>query len=104
MRATLATLLVFALCACSTKDRTGRVLSQHELAALDTCNEALLAKFHGTLGNIDSDEAFFSTKPDQIDIVWDANTVAGRGTALCSTSGTGNYIKGWIVDGLQVQP
>ena len=96
--------LVCLTCACSKKDMTGRELTDVEATAFDTCNHDLVSKFRNTLGTVNSTEAVFLTKPDQIDIAWDARTTAGKGMIVCSTSGSGNYVKGWLVDGIQVRP
>jgi hypothetical protein len=103
MRTSLLSVLLLTA-ACSQSDLTGREITDIENAALDTCNDWLSEKMGGKLGAIQSEEAVFvKNGSDQIDIAWQARTSVGDGPVVCSTDGSGTYVRGALVDGIQVR-
>ena len=93
------------LTGCGHKDITGRPLTDVEERVLTTCNSWLRGKMRGSVGDIDAREAMFTRiNKDQYDVAWEAITKVGQGVIVCSTDGSGSYVRGALIDGIQVQP
>jgi len=101
----LIILATLVLLGCAKEDMKGREISDLESRALDTCNIWLNDKMRGTIGFIDSTEALFdSDDVSQINIVWTAKAGVYEGISVCSTDGSGSFVKSALIDGLSVRP
>jgi hypothetical protein len=102
VRVCLSILLCTSLLACAKTDRSGRELTQLELAAIDTCNSWLTNELRGTVGRVDLDEGVVLTDEDSIDIAWNAQTNVGNGPILCSTNPSATKVIEANIDGIEV--
>lgn len=82
---------------------SGKELTDAETRAVDTCNESL-QKISNATGYIDPSQSSFTTSESSIDIAWMADGQFGTGAIVCSTDGSGGYVTGYLIDGIQVRP